>query len=158
MPGCPDFECAKRIENSGQAKVIVISTLLNVNYALRLLDLGASGYLLKKCEENEVAIAIRTVFGGDVYISKKLLRNLTNNYTLKSSTGRGCQSEQLTPKESEVFSLITAGHSAKVIARFFNIELCTVMTHKKRIRRKLNLSNDAELTKFAIRNGLASLN
>ena len=150
-----DHECAKRITSSGKTKVIILSNSTNENYALRLLKLGASGYLLKQCEPDEVAIAIRTVYRGKVYLDKKILKDIPGNLSFKQSKE---ECNQLTPRESEVLSHIASGYSIKEIAKFFCIEYGTVMTHKKRIRQKFNLNNDVELTKFAIRNGLATLN
>ena len=153
LPGCSEENCAKLIANAKQTKIVMLSNISNINCALRMFKFGASGYLLKNCETVEVAVAIRKVFAGEVYLCKKFLQQLPGK-RLNMIINKP---EQLTPKEREVISIITAGHSTKKTAGFLGIESGTVITHKKRISKKLNISNDVELTKYAIRNELTNL-
>ena len=157
LPGCSEHECAKRIANIGQAKVIILSGIPNMECAQRMLCLGAAGYLLKDCEPDEVAAAIRTVCSGDVYLSNKLLRQLPGGCSLRRLSRLRSRQEWLSPRESEIVSLIAMGHLSGEIVHTLGIQLTTLRTYRKRIREKLSINSDAELTKYAIRNGLASL-
>ena len=157
LPGCSECECAARIADAGRAKVVILSSLPNINCAHRMLELGASGYLLKDCEPDEVASAVRTVCDGQVYLSKRLSRQLPRSCAPGQPGSPVSRAKRLSPRESEVVSLIAAGHSTDEIVQSLGIRLTTLRTYRKRIREKLGVHSDVELTKFAIRNGLASL-
>jgi len=157
LPGCSEEKCAKLIASAKQSKILMLSNLPNINCALRMFELGASGYLLKNCEPDKVVAAIRTVCCGEVYLSNKLLRQLPGGCSLRRLSKLRCRPEWLSPRESEIVSLIAMEHSSHEIVQTLGIQLTTLRTYRKRIREKLSVNSDVELTKFAIRNGLASL-
>ena len=154
LPNGSEEECAKFIAKAKQTKILISSDISDINFALRMLKLGASGYFLKDCKLDEVAIAIRKVFAGEIYLCKKFSRQFSCGQLniLIDKT------KDLTSKEREIVKLITAGHSTREIAELLKIKSGTIVTHKRRIRKKLGINNDVELTKYAIRNGLTSLN
>ncbi len=154
MPGSTERECAARIIAVIPAKVIILSAIPSIDCANRMFDLGAAGYLLKNCSPAEVPAAIRLVSKGKKYISQQIVQQV---YSSRLLTNRNCHLTKLTSREKEVICFITAGHSVKQIASCLGIMSGTVKTFKKRVREKLRINNDIELTKFAIRNGFASL-
>jgi DNA-binding NarL/FixJ family response regulator len=118
---------------------------------------GASGYLLKDSTSTELIEAIRTIYLGRKYISHKIsdivLKEISN--TKKDSEEIGL--EILTNRESEILQLISEGNSTKRIAKVLFISPKTVESHRANIMGKLNIHNLPELTKYAIRAGLTSL-
>jgi len=157
MPECSEKQCAKLIANAKQSKIIILSNVTNIHCALRIIKLGAAGYLLKDCKSDEIVEAVRIVCSGETYLSKKLSRQLTNVFSQRQSSQVCNQLEQLSARESEIVSFIAMGYLSGKIVQTLNIQLTTLRTYRKRIRKKLGINNDAELTKLAIRSGLASL-
>ena len=154
LPGSTERECATIIIAVGPAKVIILSAISSIDCANRMFDLGAAGYLLKDCDPTEVPAAVQLVTKGELYLSRQITQQ---GYSARLSAGCRCYTKKLTSREKEVLCFITAGHTVKQIASCMGVLSCTVLTFKKRIRRKLRINNDVDLTKFAIRNGLASL-
>lgn len=118
---------------------------------------GASGYLLKDSTSVELVEAIRTVYSDRKYVSQKI-----SNIVLQEISDAKMDSEEigvevLTNRESEILQLISEGNSTKRIAEVLFISPKTVESHRANIMEKLNIHNLPELTKYAIRTGLTSL-
>jgi DNA-binding NarL/FixJ family response regulator len=131
--------------------VIVLSMHDESVYAERVLCAGARAYLMKDAVSDKVITAIRTVLGGEIYVSdimtRKLLRKLAGNNvnTIKAST------DNLTDRELEVFRWIGQGHKPSRIAKSMHLSVKTVETYLARIKEKLSLDNATELLQYAIK-------
>ena len=120
-----------------------------------MLRAGATGYLLKDSAFEELADAVRRVADGQVYLSPAIAGVVVES--LQSDSGNGQSDDTLTAREREVLQLMSEGHSTKEIARQLHISVKTVETHRRHVMRKLDIFSVAELTKYAIRNGLTKL-
>jgi DNA-binding NarL/FixJ family response regulator len=122
-----------------------------------MLKSGALGYLLKDCAFEELAQAIRTVIAGKTYLSPSISGVVVNDYLHRLAKVDLAESDILTGRELEVLQLIAEGNSTKQIALKLHISVKTVETHRRQIMNKLDIYTIAELTKYAIRKGLTSL-
>ncbi|MDM7998247.1 MAG: response regulator transcription factor [Acidobacteriota bacterium] len=145
------------MENSPQTKVIVLSMHSGQKFVTEVLKAGASGYLLKDCDFSEMFTAIRAVMANETYLCPQIATILRNDYVQRLSQTAGPVAPALSPREREVLQLMAEGKSTKEIAYAFHLSVKTVEVHRQRIMEKLNIHNIAELTKYAIREGLTSL-
>ncbi len=135
-------------------KVLILSMHSNTEYVMRIIQSGASGYILKEAPTEELVRAIETVNNGEAFFSPEVARAALNKYV---RSGGGSASGQLTRREQEVLVQIAEGLSNKEIAGKLGVGVRTVETHRERIMRKLNIHSVAGLTKFAITHGMISL-
>jgi two-component system nitrate/nitrite response regulator NarL len=138
-----------------QIKVLILSMHTNTDYVLRIVQSGASGYVLKGGSTEDLVRAIETVNSGDSYFSPEVARTALNQFVRGSSNGGGLA--VLTAREREVLIHIADGLSNKEIASQLGVGVRTVETHRERIMKKLGIHSVAGLTKFAISQGLVSL-
>jgi DNA-binding NarL/FixJ family response regulator len=141
-------------------KVIILSGNDEEDLISGAFQSGASGYLSKTVEKDELMEAIFTVMDGDQYISRSLEKNLTRNFIKKARYGDKFAQHKLsslTEREIEIIKLLSEGLSYKEVACQLNISTRTVETHKNNILEKLELKNTIELVKFAIKNKLTEL-
>jgi DNA-binding NarL/FixJ family response regulator len=123
-----------------------------------MLRAGASGYLLKDCASQELANAIHQVAGGKKYLSPEITGVVIDDYLVGGSSEEGVTAAaQLSAREREVLQLIAEGWSTKQIATHLYVSVKTIETHRRQIMKKLDLHNIADLTKYAIREGLTSI-
>ena len=150
MPVMNGIDALKEIrKNHPKVKVIILSMHNEAGMIKSLIDLGANGYLLKSCSQNELIDAIKKVASGQSYFSSDVTLAL-----LKPSANQGPQSEILTERETEILKLIAAGFSNKEIGDQLFISHRTVDTHRTNLMKKLDVSNIAGLISYAIRNGI----
>ncbi len=123
----------------------------------RMLNAGASGYLLKDCAFEELANAIRTVAAGRTYLGPTIVDVMVREFFGRHDTDDHAGVTALTDREREVLQLLAEGSSVKEIAAQLCVTPKTVETHRERVMRKLNLHSVAQLTKYAVRQGLTSL-
>jgi len=159
MPDLNGIEATRQIVNDVPGiKVVALSMHSYSKFVTEMLSVGASGYLLKDSAFEELGNALHTVMKNQTYLSPKIAdlvaRNNLSNTPIKDSLTSQC----LTNREREVLKLFAEGKTTKEIASFLYLSIKTVETHRKRIMDKLGFSNIAELTKYAIREGLTSLN
>ena len=152
MPGIGGLEATQRIlSQQPNTKVIVISAFNDDVYPMTLLKAGASGYITKNADTDEIKTAIETVLLGKVYVSPRLAQMMVVN-------GLSNQSESplslFSPRELQIAELITNGKRANDVAETLNISPKTINTYKYRIYEKLGVSNDVELTLAAVKHGL----
>jgi DNA-binding NarL/FixJ family response regulator len=145
------------ISSDSKAKIIILSIHSGQKFVAEVFKAGASGYLLKGCEFTEVIYAIRTVLAGETYLCPQIATVLRNDYLQRISHSDLPPASALTPREREVLQLMAEGKSTKEIAYSFNLSVKTVEVHRQKIMEKLNIHSIAELTKYAIREGLTSL-
>ena len=138
-------------------KIIALSMHSDSLFVTEMLRSGASGYLLKDCAFNELALAIRAVASGKTYLSPSISGVVVEDYLHRLTKTNSSSSEILTDREREVLQLMAEGKSTKQIALKLSISVKTVETHRRQIMNKLDIHTVAELTKYAIRKGLTSL-
>lgn len=137
-------------------RVLILSMHSNTEYVMRIIQSGASGYVLKEAPAEELVRAIDSVNAGEAFFSPEVARVALNKYVRGAGPG-GAAAAQLTNREREVLIQIAEGLSNKEIANKLGVGVRTVETHRERIMRKLNIHSVAGLTKFAISKGLVSL-
>jgi DNA-binding NarL/FixJ family response regulator len=123
-----------------------------------MLRAGASGYLLKDCASQELATAIHQVAGGKKYLSPEITGVVIDDVLLGAlSEEVATATSPLSAREREVLQLIAEGWSTKQIASHLYVSIKTIETHRRQIMKKLDLHSIADLTKYAIREGLTSV-
>lgn len=138
-----------------EIKILILSVHNNKEYIFRIIQSGAHGYVSKEASPEELRQAIESVYGGETFFSPEIAHAALSH--LVSHGGKGDPFEQLTGREREVLVLIAEGQSNKEIANQLGIGVRTIETHRERIMRRLDIHSVAGLTKFAIANGLISL-
>jgi len=127
----------------------------NKEYIFRVIQAGAHGYVSKEAPPEEVLRAIESVYEGEPFFSEDIARAALSEFV--TSGGKKEPFAQLTSREREVLVQIAEGKSNKEIADRLGIGVRTIETHRERIMRRLNIHSVAGLTKYAIANGLISL-
>src|SRR5215471_19053753 len=156
MPGMNGLEVTEVLrKESPSVKVLVLSVHNNRDYIFRIIQAGAHGFISKESPPDELLRAIESVYAGEPFFSPEIAKAALNQ--LVSSGGKKDPFAQLTSREREVLVLIAEGQSNKEIANRLGIGVRTIETHRERIMRRLNIHSVAGLTKFAIANGLISL-
>jgi len=138
-------------------KVIGLSMYSDSQFVVGMLKAGASGYLLKDCAFDELARAIQAVVNHQIYLSPSITGAIIKNYMELLSADTSSFSPVLTGREREVVQLYAEGHTTKQTAAHLNVSVKTVQTHCRNAMEKLDIKSIAELTKFAIRQGLTTL-
>jgi DNA-binding NarL/FixJ family response regulator len=156
MPDLNGIDAARQIAASNAGtKVIILSVHSEKRFVTEALRAGAAGYVLKDCAFEELASAIRVAAAGQTYLSPAIARTVVEDYL-----GRSTQRQRstvfvvLTDRERQVLQLLAEGRPAKQIATELGVSIKTVETHRASIMKKLGLHSIAELTKYAIREGL----
>jgi DNA-binding NarL/FixJ family response regulator len=158
MPGLNGIEATRQITAQvPSVKVIALSMHSDKRFVIEMLKAGVSGYLLKDSASEELASAIRTVLSGTPYLSPKITDVVLKDYLSTLSKTEPSAFTVLTPREREVLQLIAEGRTTKEIATALFVSVKTVETHRQQIMEKLDLRSVAELTKYAVREGLTSL-
>ncbi|MHC4130390.1 MAG: response regulator [Planctomycetota bacterium] len=150
--------CRQVLAESDKVKVIGLSMHSDTLFIAEMLKSGASGYLLKDCAFEELARAIRAVYEGNSYLSPGISGVVIDDYLHRLSKEKITNSSDvLTGRETEILQLLAEGKSTKQIALKLHISVKTVETHRRQIMNKLDIHTVAELTKYAIRKGLTTL-
>jgi len=158
MPGLNGMEATRQIVGEfPNVKIIALSMHSDSLFVTEMLRSGASGYLLKDCAFEELERAIRTVVADKTFLSPTISGVVVDDYLHRLSKADFSDSEVLTNREREVLQLMAEGKSTKQIALRLHISVKTVETHRRQIMNKLDIHTVAELTKYAIRKGLTSL-
>ena len=138
-----------------KVKVLVLSSHSHRDYVLRIIRAGARGYVLKDTPPDDLVRAIEAVDVGEAFFSPPVAKIALNQYVEESD--KDAPLGRLSERERQVLALIAEGKSNKEIAVALNIGVRTTETHRERIMRKLDIHSVAGLTKFAIVNGIVSL-
>ncbi len=138
-------------------KIIALSMHSDRRFVQGMLAAGASGYLLKDAAFEELANAIRAAERGEVYISPAVAGVVVDGFIHSGPARDSSPFELLTPREREVLQLLAEGQSTKQTASKLGVSVKTIETHRSRMMNKLGMRSVAELTKYAIREGLTSL-
>ena len=158
MPGLNGLEATRQIKRwVPEVKVLVLTRHADKEYVFQILSAGASGYVVKKAAPTELVSAIQAVYRGDSFLSPTISRTVIEEYVRQAKVMAKGGHEQLTGREREVLQLIAEGHSSREIAERLCITEKTVRTHRANLMDKLHLRSIAELTQYAIRRGMISL-
>ncbi len=158
MPDLNGIEATRQIVGEfDNVKIVALSMHSDTLFVTEMLKSGASGYLLKDCAFEELARAIRAVVAGKIYLSPTISGVVVDDYLHRLSKVDFSDSEVLTNREREILQLMAEGKSTKQIALKLHISVKTVETHRRKIMNKLDIHTVAELTKYAVRKGLTSL-
>ncbi len=156
MPDLNGIDATRRIAKAKpRIRVLALSMHSDGRYVRGMLQAGARGYILKDCAAEELTHAIRTVMAGQVYVSPGVTGTIVNGY-VRQLTAAGAPAT-LTRREREVLQLLAEGGSTANIAAGLHLSVKTIETHRKRIMDKLDLRSIAELTKYAIREGITTV-
>ena len=158
MPDLNGIEATRLIlsETPG-IKVIALSMHSDSLFVLNMFKAGASGYLLKDCALEELVKAVRTVMARKIYLSPGISDIVIKDFVVGYSSGDSSAYSILTNREREVLQLMAEGKTTNQIAESLCVSVKTVEAHRKQMMNKLDIHSVAELTKYAIRQGLTSL-
>jgi len=158
MPDLNGIDAARQITRQApDIKVIALSMHSDKKYVKEMLAAGASGYLLKDAAFEELGMAIATVLKNKTYLSPQITDTVVKDYVNEHVPKDSIVSTALSAREREVLQLIAEGKSTRDVAAKLYVSVKTVETHRKQIMDKLGLNSIAELTKYAIREGLTSV-
>ncbi|WP_135078280.1 response regulator transcription factor [Terasakiella sp. SH-1] len=150
MPVMNGLEAAERFaSDEPDVKVLMLTMHDSREYITRVLKAGAKGYILKDVSSSEMVSAIKAVYEGKTYYSSGVTDILLNE--------GGTKEVPLTDREKTILQLLAEGNSNKHVARELDISVRTVETHRRNIKRKLNVKTSAGLVKYAIENGIVEL-
>ena len=159
MPGASGIETARQITAGiPQTRVLILTMHKREAYLREALRAGAAGYIVKGSDVQDLLAAVRTVSSGGVYVDPSLTTALVTDYVRQTEAGaaRG-SSATLTPREREVLRLVAQGNTTREVAEILHISPHTIRTHRDNVMEKLELHSTAELTSYAIREGLLEL-
>ena len=147
-------EIVKRIP---QTKVLILTMHDSEEYLRQTLEAGATGYVLKQAADTELAVAIRAVQRGEIYLYPAFTRVLLRDFTPNRDTDGQAQRdsyELLSPREKEVLRMVALGHTNRKIADQLFLSVKTIETYRARVMEKLNLRTRAALVRYALLRGL----
>jgi two-component system response regulator NreC len=154
MPRLNGIECVRRILDSVPGtRVLALTVHDDEEYVLHMVKAGAAGYLVKDSAARDLIDAVRALHAGKGYFgpqASSVLAEQTRNPERQADDPYGA----LTPREREVFHLVTEGKTTKEIATVLGIQVKTAENHRTRLMEKLGVHNAAELVRYAARRGL----
>lgn len=158
MPDLNGMDATQHIlKQVPETKIIALSIHSHRRYIVGMLRAGASGYLIKDCVFDELLTAINMVLKNHIYLSDKIRDLVLKDYILNIKINDSLKSCPLTEREKIVIQMIAEGATTREIASRLDLSISTVETHRRHILDKLNVSSVAELTKYAISEGLTSM-
>lgn len=158
MPRMSGIEATRQITGEfPAARVIALSIHARRRFVADMLSAGAAGYILKECLFDELVQAIHVVSKGGRYLSPRITDVVVNDYVKRLSSDEDSPLRSLTGREREVLQLVAEGKSTKEIALELHVSTKTVEANRRQIMEKLDMHSVAELTKYAVREGLTSL-
>ncbi len=160
MPDLNGIDATRQIlSDCGGAgtRVLALSMHADRRFVAGMLGAGASGYMLKDAAFDELAAAIRAVAKGAIYLSPQITDVVVDDYARRIADTDQSAFSRLSEREREVLQLIAEGQTTKQIATHLHVSVKTIETHRQKIMEKLDVHSIAELTKYAIREGLTEL-
>lgn len=158
MPEMNGIDATREIVSENKdIKIVALSMHSDRRFVLEMLKAGASGYLLKDSAFEELVTAVHTVMTGQSYLSPRITDIVVKEYLHNLPRTDSTAFNILTQREREVLQHLAEGKTTKQIASTLNLSVKTVETHRQQIMEKLQIRSVAELTKYAIREGITSL-
>lgn len=157
MPDLNGIDATQQIlHENPKVKILALSMHSGKKFVTAMLQAGATGYLLKDCALEELISAIRTVIEGKTYLSPSITDIVVQGYVRNTEQKDDSAFSILSQREREVLQLMAEGNTTKQIALRLHISPKTVEGHRLRLMNKLDIDNVAQLTKYAIQEGLTS--
>lgn len=157
MPGLGGIEAARRIaSHDGQIKLVCVSMHEEPHWVRSAFDAGAHGYVLKRCAFAELIEAMETVLSSRYYVSRDVAHVLVDTCRTRARP-KIVDGVELSTREREITQLFAEGYSTREIAERLFVSIKTVGTHREHIMLKLGLHGIAQLTRYALREGLTTL-
>lgn len=157
MPDLNGIDATQQIlRENPSIKVLALSMHSGKKFVMAMLKAGASGYLLKDCALEELTTALQTIISGRTYLSPAITDIVVDSYVRQPAEAEPSAFSLLSQREREVLQLMAEGNTTKQIALRLHISPKTVEGHRLRLMSKLNIDNIAQLTKYAIQEGLTS--
>ena len=161
LPGLNGIEAARQITSRpGAPRVIMLSMYTDIEYVLHSLQAGASGYVSKQGADTELVAAVRRGVPGDPFLGSEIDRDVLARHMRRArvvAAGARDEYEPLTAREREVLQLVAEGRPNKQIAALLRIAVRTVEAHRANIMRKLDLTDQAGLVRYALRKGIVPM-
>jgi DNA-binding NarL/FixJ family response regulator len=158
MPGLNGIEATRQIlHHIPQARIICLSMHSESQFVTAMLESGASGYLLKDCASEELIRAIQAVQAGTIYLSPAIGQVVADHFKPGGEYNEPSAFSILSDKERAVLQLLAEGHSTKAVAQRLNLSVKTIASHREHLMQKLAIDSIAGLTKYAIQQGLTTL-
>jgi DNA-binding NarL/FixJ family response regulator len=158
MPTLNGIEATREIKRQAPGvRVIALSMHSAKPCIMEIFRAGASGYVHKNCGFDELAHAVRTVAEGKTYVSPSISNIVVEELGRTEEKAESTAFSLLTPREREILQLLAEGGTVKHIAQRLHVSHKTVEAHRLRILNKLNVDTVAQLTKYAIQEGLTSV-
>lgn len=156
LPDMGGIEVTRRIMKlNPRIRVLVLSMLVDKDCVLESLESGARGYLAKDCAAEELVAAIRSVYSGKPYLCASAQEIVIQGFTPSSVSER--KKPSLTKREIQVLKLTAEGFNTKEIAYKLGVSIKMIEIHRVNLRRKLGIKSVAQLTTYAVRIGLISI-
>jgi DNA-binding NarL/FixJ family response regulator len=158
MPGLNGLEATRRLQSEHpEVAVLMLSMHVDHRFVVEALRAGALGYIPKDCDIRELCVAIRAVHRRQLYLSQSIAERVVRDYLALAGGRPDSAFSVLSAREREVLQKLAEGRSAKEIAAALHVGIKTVETHRKNLMDKLDIHTIAELTKYAIREGVTDL-
>jgi DNA-binding NarL/FixJ family response regulator len=159
MPKLNGIEATRQIKSElPDIKVLALSVHAKREFVLDMVRAGVSGYMLKECVFDDLVHAIKVIAAGQSYLSPEIATIVLEGITKDSVFGIvDSDSKALTPRENQILQLLTEGNSAKQIAIQLGLSVKTIEATRRQIMEKTEVDNLADLTKYAIREGLTTV-
>ena len=154
-PGLNGLEATRQIKTRfPDVNILVLTMHRSDEYFFEALKAGASGYVLKSAETNDLVSAVRIVARGEVFLYPMMARQLLQDYLHRLDDSEMPGQPALTPREKEILRLLAEGYSNKEIAEKLVVSPSTIHSHRTNLMRKLNLNSRHELIQYARQRGL----
>jgi two-component system invasion response regulator UvrY len=148
MPEMSGLDVVRQAKTENiQTPILILTSLPEEQYAIRVLRAGASGFIGKEMAGEELGLAIRKILSGKKYVSESLSEKLAND--LSSDPGKAPH-ESLSDREFEVMKMLASGKTVSEIAEQLFLSVPTISTYRTRVLEKMHLKNNAELMHYAI--------
>ncbi len=156
MPRLTGIQAARELSRRRpELRLLILSMHDNERYFFEALRAGASGYVLKSVADRDLVEACRAVMRGEPFLSPAAVTALIRDHLERAREGEAVPADPLTPRESEIVKLIAEGHTSREIAELLVISEKTVERHRANVLEKLGMRDRVDLTRYAIRRGLA---
>jgi len=157
MPDLNGIEATRQIvAEFPKVKVIALSMHNDRRFVLNMFKAGAKGYMIKDCAFKDLSHAIRMVAGNQTYMSNEIADIVLKGYLASATFEQSSAFNLLSPREREVLQLLAEGKTSSQIAENLHVSVKTIETHRAQLMAKLEVKSVAELTKYAIREGLTT--